>query len=109
MQTFKATIDWHDDVIADGEGDVHFQWEDYIFGYECLTIVQDGHCSRRMPIRSGFGLKGYTLRRDRITFQFTPELAKLLELDEQIEIQFDLSDEEFARFEAAMGTVSCMS
>lgn len=38
-----------------GEGWITFQRPHDLYGYEQLTIDLDGHCSRRMPIRSGNG------------------------------------------------------
>ncbi|TWU14650.1 hypothetical protein CA54_35190 [Symmachiella macrocystis] len=107
MQTFRAIdIGWPDSVGIDhGEGWICFQWEDHLYGREGLTIDMYGHCSRNMPFRSGIGLVDYVVHRDSITLRFAPELAKKLELDEEIEIRFDLADSEFEGLKAAMESV----
>ena len=88
------------DVLADtdyGEGWVVFQWPHERYGVEELRIDLDGHCSRRMPIHSGEGPPEFAeLRRDQIRLRFDPVLAKKLQLSEEIEIAFRLTDEEFA-------------
>ena len=38
-----------------GEGWIGFYWIDPLCGREGISIELDGHCSRRMPIRSGQG------------------------------------------------------
>ncbi len=108
MQSFRAIdIGWPDSVGLDhGEGWVTFQWEDPLYGREGLRIdIDGGHCSGNMPIRSGYGLLDWEVRRNAITLRFAPELAKKLELDDEIEIRFDLSDDEFEGLEAAMDSV----
>ena len=66
----------------------------------CNTIDLDGHCSRRMPIRSGDGPPLVVeLQRDRIKLRFPALLAKKLELDEEIEILFAISDNDFAQLQ----------
>ena len=89
-----------------GEGSIHFSWPDPMFGREGLRITLDGHCSRNMPIRSGYGLRDFTICRDRVSLHFSPQLARSLELSKSIEITFTLSDEEFARLEAAFESVA---
>ncbi len=80
-----------------GEGWVEFQWPDSLYGWECLKIDLDRHCSRRMPIRSGDGLPDLVeLQRNRIRFRFDPSLARKLELEQDVEITFDISDDEFS-------------
>jgi hypothetical protein len=57
-----------------------------------------------MPIRSGYGLGSVALQRDRIQLSFEPELAQKLELDEHIEIAFQISDADFAKLDRAVIT-----
>jgi hypothetical protein len=87
------------DLTADteyGDGWITFRWPDRLFGWECLEIALDGHCSRRMPVHSGDGLPEFVeLKRDRIRFRFEPALAEKLELEEDVEISFDISDDDF--------------
>lgn len=79
-----------------GEGWITFRWPDSLYGWECLTIDLDGHCSRRMPIRSGSGPPEFVeLQRDRIKLRFDPVLAGRLELEESVEITFTVTDDEF--------------
>jgi hypothetical protein len=95
MEIYRATAV---EVFADvdyGEGDVSFQWPDALYGTEGLTIDLDGHCSRNMPVRSGGGPPHMILERDNIKLRFSPELAKRLLLAEEIEIRFDIGDDEF--------------
>lgn len=80
-----------------GEGWVVFRWPHERYGHEELTIDLDGHCSRRMPIHSGEGPPEFVeLQRDSIKLRFDPALADKLQLAEEIEISFSLSDDEFA-------------
>jgi hypothetical protein len=86
-----------------GEGWVTFQWPDQLYGWECLMIYVDGHCSRRMPIRSGNGLPEFVaLQRDRIKLRFDPVLAAKLELEQEVEIAFDVSDDVFRELQKAI-------
>ena len=86
---------WAD--LDHGEGSIGFQWPDSYFGKEGLRVTLDGHCSRNMPIRSGDGPPEFVeLRRDAIRIRFDAVLAAKLELPEEIEIGFCVSDEEFA-------------
>jgi hypothetical protein len=78
-----------------GEGGIAFRWPDPRFGWECLKIDLDGHCARRMPIHSGSGIDSIELHRDRIRFRFAPPLARALQFEEEIEIAFSTSDEDF--------------
>jgi hypothetical protein len=79
-----------------GQGWVTFRWPDRLYGWECLTIDLDGHCSRRMPIHSGDGLPGFVVvQRDRIRLRFDPLLAAKLELEQDVEIAFDVPDDDF--------------
>ncbi|QDU86910.1 hypothetical protein Pla175_02640 [Pirellulimonas nuda] len=72
------------------------QWPDEQYGNEGLTIDIDGHCSRNMPIRSGHGPPDFVeLQRGYLRIRFEPGLAKRLELDEEITVQFDLDEEDF--------------
>lgn len=72
-----------------GEGYCSFAWEDPLYGEEGLTISFDGHCSRRMPIRSGDGIPDFVLiSKDRVRLRFDANLAKKLELSELIEIRY---------------------
>jgi hypothetical protein len=81
-----------------GEGWVTFCWPHELYGYDELRIDLDGHCSRRMPIHSGAGPPEIAeLRRDGIKLRFDPILAQKLELQEEIEILFSLSNAEFAQ------------
>lgn len=86
-------------VFADydhGEGWLAIHWRHDLYGGDTLSIGFDGWCSRRMPIRSGQGPPEYVeLTRDRLRLRFAPDLAKKLELDEEVEISFSASDEEF--------------
>ncbi len=94
------------DVCADfdyGEGWIDIQWPDPLFGSEGLRIDLDGHCRRNMPIRSGNGPPEFkALERDFLRLRFTPLLAKTLQLDEEIEIRFALSDSEYAELQKAV-------
>ena len=85
-------------VLADpdhGEGWIAFDWFEIPSGG--LKIDLDGHCSRGMPVRSGNGLPEFVeLRRDAILLRFDTDLARKLELPEEIEIGFRISDGEFA-------------
>lgn len=86
-------------VVADtdhGEGCIVFRWPHEHLGYELLKISLDGHCSRRMPIHSGSGPPEFVeLRRDGVRVRFAPELARKLQMDEEVEILFTLADPEF--------------
>jgi hypothetical protein len=94
------------DVTADtdnGEGWITFRWPDRLFGWECLIIDLDGHCSRRMPIRSGDGWPEFVeLKRDRIILRFEPSLAEKLQLEEDVEITFAISDDDFRQLSRAI-------
>jgi hypothetical protein len=79
-----------------GEGCVTFRWPDPMYGWECLTVDLDGYCSKRMPIHSGNGLPEFVeVQHDRIKLRFDPILATKLELEHDVEITFDVSDDEF--------------
>jgi hypothetical protein len=79
-----------------GEGWITFQWKDKLYGKEGLTIDLDGHCSRNMMIRSGTGPPEFIeLQKDSLKLRFTPYVAKMLELDEEIQITFEPNDEIF--------------
>lgn len=92
----QVTVDT--DSLSYGEGEVEFRWPGPIFGWECLTINADGHCSRRMPIRSGSGPPDFVaVDRERVCLRFPPELAQQLQLEPQVEITFSLSDEDFRK------------
>ncbi len=86
-------------VLADndhGEGWVVFRWPHERYGVEELRIDLEGHCSRHMPIHSGEGPPEFVeLQRDLIRLRFDPGLAEKLQLPEEIEIAFRLTDEEF--------------
>ena len=85
--------------IDHGEGWVTFRWFHEVYGYEEPRIDLDGHCSRRMPIRSGSGPPEFVeLRRDGVKLGFDPESARKLRLDEEIEISFSLPEPEFQEF-----------
>ncbi|HKA06868.1 MAG TPA: hypothetical protein VKD71_06390 [Gemmataceae bacterium] len=87
-----------DSALAHGEGWLFFGWADPVYGREGLTIDLDGHCSRRMPIRSGQGPPDFMdLQRDRIRLRFDPALARNLEFDEEIEITFAVSDANYSQ------------
>jgi hypothetical protein len=86
-----------------GEGWLQFQWKDSLFGQEGLTIDLDGHCSRNMPMRSGNGPpEVFFLKRDCMRLQFTPSLAKKLELQEVVDIYFSINDAEFLELQQAV-------
>jgi hypothetical protein len=105
MQTFLANVDVPDDIgLEYGEGWLAFVWPDPMYGSECLKIdVEDGHCSRMMPIRCGKGPPQFVeVTRDRVKIRFSPELAKKLELDEEIVIEFAISDQDFEQLERAI-------
>lgn len=79
-----------------GEGWVVFEWPDETYGYEQLKIDLDGHCSRRMPIRSGSGPPEFVeVNADRIRLRFDATLAHRLSLAEEIEITYRLTEQEF--------------
>jgi hypothetical protein len=102
MQSFIASdVDVPDETSLDyGEGcPLRFSWPDALYGCEGLTIDLEGHCSRNMPIRSGYGLKSVDLHRDRILISFKASLAQQLELDDNIEIGFQISDADFERLQ----------
>jgi hypothetical protein len=87
-----------------GEGWVVFRWPHERYGHEELTIDLDGHCRRRMPLRSGTGPPAFVeLRRDGVRIRFDPILAQKLGLDEEIEILFHLPDGEFAELHRVIG------
>lgn len=98
MATYKAISV---EIIADldhGEGWIQFLWHDRQYGNEGLRIDLDGHCSRKMPMRSGTGPPEFEeIEAHRLRLRFTPILAKLLALDEVIEIEMSLSPDEFER------------
>lgn len=82
--------------VDHGEGWITFHWFEIPSGG--LTIDLDGHCSRGMTIRSGNGPPEFVeLQRDAIRLRFDVELAKKLELPEEIEIGFHMPDGEFAK------------
>jgi hypothetical protein len=87
------------DLSADadyGEGWIIFQWPDRLFGWECLTLNLDDYCARRMPIRMGGGMPEFIdLQRDRIRMRFDPDLAAKLEFEQDVEITFNVSDEDY--------------
>jgi hypothetical protein len=79
-----------------GEGWITFQWPHDLDGYDELRIDLDGHCSRRMPIHSGNGPPDFLeLRHDGIRIRFDPILARKLQMEEEIEIDFHFTDAEF--------------
>ena len=87
--TVAADVDY-------GEGYIHFEWPDPIYGSEGLTIDLVGFCSRNMSIRSGAGPPDFVeLRPGSVTLRFTSVLAKKLELHETIQIQFSISEDDF--------------
>ena len=86
--------------LSHGEGLLSFQWADPLYGREGLNIDSGGHCSRNMPVRSGDGPPRLVdLRRNSIRLSFTAALARTLELEEEIEIRFTISSEEFCRLQ----------
>jgi hypothetical protein len=93
MATYHATSV---SILADldhGEGWILFQWPDPIYGYEELSINSDGFCSRRRSIQSGNGPPRFVdIQRDRIVLEFSPRLAKRLEMEERVEIQYEISE-----------------
>jgi hypothetical protein len=97
MTRYSATsVHIHADTDC-GEGWVVFQWAEELCGQEELKIDLDGHCSRRMSIRSGTGPPEFVeLRRDLVTMRFDSALAQKLQMADEIEISFHLSDAEFA-------------
>jgi|SRR3954447_14957715 hypothetical protein len=101
MQSFVADIGVPDDIDREyGEGWLSFIWPDPMYGTERLSIDLQGHCSRRMPIRSGQGPPSFVeVGRNRIKMRFPAELAKKLELDEEIEIEFAINDQDFEQLQ----------
>ena len=97
MLSFEAAelfVNASADLLDYGYGWVHFEWPDAIFGKEGLEIDAEGHCSRNMPIHSGTGPpEVLELERNRIKLRFDPALAKRLQLEEEVEIRFSISDE----------------
>ena len=94
------------EVVADtdaGEGWVVFRWKHELYGYDELRIFLDGHCSRRMPIHSGDGLPEFVeLRSDGIRLRFDPLLARKLMLEAEIDISFQLSEDELWQLRRAV-------
>ena len=91
----STSVDICEDTDA-GEGWIAFRWAHDLYGYEELKIDLDGHCSRRMPIHSGTGPPEIVeLRQDGIRLRFDPILARKLQLEEETEYLFRLSDAEF--------------
>jgi hypothetical protein len=45
------------------------------------------------------------VQRDRIRLRFSPALARKLELDEEVEIAFSISDEKFAQLQRTMDCI----
>jgi hypothetical protein len=79
-----------------GEGWITFQWPHELYGYEELRIDLDGHCSRRMPVHSGTGppdFVDFATRRHQDSLR--PRPAQELQLEEEIEILFHLTEAEF--------------
>lgn len=95
MTTYQANMV---SVFADydyGEGCLTFEWPDRLLGHEGLSIDYEGFCSRHRQFYSGNGPPQIDLQRDHVKLRFTPRLAKCLELEEEIEIRFELADGEF--------------
>ncbi len=85
-----------DEDLDYGIGAIWFEWPDIVYGHEGLGIDLDGFCSRRMPIRSGQGPPLFVeVERGRILVRFPPTLAIRLELDELVEIHFQIDDDDF--------------
>lgn len=101
MQTFVADVSVSDDDGLDhGEGWLEFSWTDALYGVEGLAIDLDGHCSRRMPIRSGQGPPTFVeLGRNYLKLRFSAALAQKLELEEEILIQFEVGEDDFKQLE----------
>jgi hypothetical protein len=99
------------DNLDYGEGGIFFQWEDPVYGHEGLEIsFWDLNCSRKMPIRSGDGLPEIVgLTSDTIMLHFSPKLARQLELNEKVEITFDISDEECTKLKRAVDFIKEVS
>ncbi len=99
MPLYNATCVCINADVDYGEGYVVFKWPHELYGYEELEIsLDDGFCSRRMPIHSGDGPpESEELLRDSIKLRFTHSLAEKLQLAEEIEISFQLSDDEFVK------------
>jgi hypothetical protein len=105
MDTLRAT---EVAVIGDseqGEGWVEFRWSDSVTGWDCLRVEFDGFCSRRMPARSGSGLRGLDLSREAVRLRFSADLAAKLGLPEAVDIGFSLPDEGFAELERAVDSI----
>jgi hypothetical protein len=101
MQPFVATKVELNADLEYGEGRIRFRWPDQMSGEELLEIDCDGHCSRRMPIYSGTGPPRFiVLERNRVVIQFSATLAKQLRLEEEIEITFSISDDDFQKLVA---------
>jgi hypothetical protein len=83
-------------LLGDVVGGLSFTWADPMYGTERLSIDLEGHCSRRMPIRSGNGPPSFVeLGRNYVKVRFSPDLAHKLELDEEIVIEFTINDQDF--------------
>jgi hypothetical protein len=104
MDKLRAT-----EVIV-GEADqdqswIEFRWPDPLTGWDCLRIEPDGFCSRRMPVRSGSGLRDLELSRDAARLWLSADLAAKLGLPEAVEIGFAIPDEAFAELGQAVDSI----
>ena len=85
-----------EELLQYGEGWLSFEWADRAFGKGGFEFDEGGFCTRSGPPRGGRGsITVVTLSRDRLRFRLQPELAQGLELDEEFEISFSISDEEY--------------
>ena len=88
-----------------GEGWIEFRWPDPLIGWECLKIDFDGFCTRRMPIRSGSGLRDLALSRGAVRLQFSADLAAKMELPEAVDIEFTIPDDEFTELQQSVDNI----
>jgi hypothetical protein len=87
-----------------GEGWVKFCWPDPLYGHDGLQINFDGFCQREMHIHSGQGPPEFVaLQRDRLKLRFSPTLAEKLNLEPEVEIVFNISEDEFAELKLVFG------
>lgn len=97
---FHATVVGIPDQDSREDGNscdmLFFEWPDPLYGEEGLYIQLDGHCSCRTFLRSGNGPPEFVeVNRSNVKLRFTPKLAKYLEWDEEVEITFDITDEQY--------------
>ena len=106
MQSFQASEVFVLGSTDQCEGWIVFRWPDVENEWECLQIDFDGHCSRRMPILSGFRLSDIALTRHHVQVMFSAELSDKLGLERVIQIAFRLSDEAFAQLQSGVNCIT---